>query len=248
MDVAQRLGARFMLPGNVYNFGAAMPARLAVGTPQRPTSRKGALRVALEDEIERRCAAGRLRATVIRAGDFFGAGTGNWFDLAIVKSIASGRLVYPGPTDVPHAWAYLPDLARAFVAVAGRAPHDGGRFERFHFAGHALTGAELIAGIERAAAAIGLAPQRPWSLGTMPWGVIRIGGLLVPVWRELAEMAYLWRVPHGLDGEALERAAGLQAVTPIDTALRETLRALGHGLPVVPQRVSAATPGDAQRA
>lgn len=229
MDVAQRLGARFMLPGNVYNFGTTPPARLTEQTPQRADTRKGAQRIALEAEIERRCESGLLAATVIRAGDFYGAGTGNWFDQAIVKSMRSGKLVYPGPTDLPHAWAYLPDLARTFVAVAGRAPNECGRFERFHFAGHTLTGAELLAGIERAAAALGVEPARPWSHGTLPWSVIRIGGLLMPMWRELAKMSYLWRVPHALDGSALERAIGPLPGTPVGDALREALRSLGHG-------------------
>ena len=41
MDLAERLGARFMLPGNVYNYGEAMPALLDETTPQRPTTAKG---------------------------------------------------------------------------------------------------------------------------------------------------------------------------------------------------------------
>lgn len=229
MDVAQRLGARFMLPGNVYNFGTAPPARLTEQTPQRPDTRKGAQRIALEAEIERRCDAGLLAATVIRAGDFYGAGSGTWFDQAIVKSMRSGKLVYPGPTDVAHAWAYLPDLARAFVAVAGRASGDCGRFERFHFAGHTLTGAELLAGLERAAASLGMVPGKPWSHGTLPWGVLRLGGLLVPMWRELATMSYLWRVPHALDGSALARAVGPLPATPVAEALRDALQQLGMG-------------------
>jgi nucleoside-diphosphate-sugar epimerase len=229
MDVAQRLGARFMLPGNVYNFGTRLPARLTEQTPQRADTRKGAQRIALEAEIERRCEAGLLTATVIRAGDFYGAGTGSWFDQAVVKSLRSGKLIYPGPTKLPHAWAYLPDLARAFVAVAGRAPDECGRFERFHFAGHTLTGAELLAGIERAAAALGVVPDKPWSHGTLPWGVIRIGGLLMPMWRELARMSYLWRTSHAFDGSALTRAVGSLPSTPVDEALRDALRSLGHG-------------------
>jgi nucleoside-diphosphate-sugar epimerase len=226
MAIAEALGARFMLPGNVYNFGASMPAQLAEGTPQRAATRKGALRIALEAEIEQRCADGPLRATIVRAGDFYGGGSGNWFDQAIVKQISSGKLVYPGPTDVPHAWAYLPDLARAFVALASRSAGGCGRFERFHFAGHTLTGAELLAGIERAAASLGIEPSRPWRHATLPWAVIRIGGLLVPVWRELAEMSYLWRVPHALKGGALEGAIGPASFTPLADALRASLHAL----------------------
>lgn len=239
MAIAERLGARLLLPGNVYNFGETMPARLTESTPQIAAGRKGQLRIALEAEIEQRCATGQLQATVLRAGDFYGAGAGSWFDLAIVKSLHAGKLVYPGPTDRPHAWAYLPDLARAFVALASRAPAACGPFERFHFAGHALTGAELLAGIERAADALGIAPQRAWAHGGLPWGVIRLGGLLVPIWRELAEMEYLWRMPHALDGAALARAIGPVATTPPADALRATLLALGLGVPTLPQPAAA---------
>jgi nucleoside-diphosphate-sugar epimerase len=226
METAQRLGARFMLPGNVYNFGESMPALLREDTPQAPTTRKGRIRCELERELAARAEHG-LESVVLRAGDFFGGGAGSWLDLVIVKSLRSGKLVYPGPTDVPHAWAYLPDLARAFVALAERA--DLPVASRFHFAGSTLTGAELLAGLERAAASLGIAPARGLRRGGVPWGLLRAGGLVVPMWREIAEMAYLWRVPHALDGTALRAAVGALPTTPIATALREALVALGFG-------------------
>ncbi len=232
MDLAERLGARFMLPGNVYNFGAAMPALIDEATAQRPTTAKGRLRAEMEAELARRAEAGRLRSTVITAGDFFGAGTGSWFDQVVVKSIAGGKLVYPGPLDVVHAWAYLPDFARAFVAAAGT---EAPPFERFHFAGHALTGAEFLAATERAAGSLGLAPTRGWRHGAMPWAVVRAGGLVMPLWRELALMSYLWRVAHALDGRKLAaRCPGL-ATTPIDAALASSLRGLGFGARPAPR-------------
>lgn len=224
MDAAQRLGATFMLPGNVYNFGEGMPALLREDTPQRPTTRKGQIRREMEAELAQRSGRG-LRTVVLRAGDFFGGGTGSWFDVAVVRSLRAGKLVYPGPPDVPHAWAYLPDLARAFVALAART--DLPAFTRLHFAGHTLTGAELLAAVERAAAALGLAPAGGFRRAGMPWSLIRAGGLVVPIWREIAEMSYLWRVPHALDGSALREAVGELPSTPIDTAVRESLLALG---------------------
>jgi len=229
MDVAESLGARFMLPGNVYNYGTDMPARLTEDTPQLATTRKGRLRIDMEDEIEHRCRDGRITATILRAGDFFGGGSGSWVDLVIVKSLRSGRLIYPGPTDRAHAWAYLPDLAQAFVATAARPPGSPARFESFGFAGHTLTGAELLPAIEGAAESLGIVPARGWKHGSMPWGMIRLGGLIVPMWRELAEMAYLWTVPHAVDGTALERAVGPLPATPLAEALRETLRGLAFG-------------------
>ena len=226
LAVAQGLGALFMLPGNVYNFGAGMPALLTEDTPQRPSNAKGRMRVAMEDAMQARTAQG-LRSVVIRAGDFYGCGSGSWFDQAIVKSIARGKLVYPGPLDLPHAWAYLPDLARAFVAVAAQPPVQA--FETLHFAGHTLTGRELLAALQTAAEELGLRPARGWSVGGVPWGLIRAAGLVHPQWRELARMSYLWRVPHGLSGGALARAVGPLPTTPLNQALRASLLELGLG-------------------
>ena len=225
LDVAERTGALFMLPGNVYNFGAAMPAVLDERTPQRPTTRKGEMRVRMEARIAERARSAGFPACVIRAGDFFGAGTGNWFDQAIVKSLPSGKLVYPGPLDRPHAWAYLPDLARAFVRVASQRAHAA--FATWHFAGHTLTGAALLDAIEAAAGELGLAPAKGWRRRRLPWTAIRVVGLVMPLWRELARMAYLWDVPHRLDGRALASLPGSGTLaTPLPIALRESLRAL----------------------
>jgi nucleoside-diphosphate-sugar epimerase len=229
MAIAEALGARFMLPGNVYNFGADMPALLQEDTPQQPSTRKGALRCALEAELLLRCGprgrSSRLQATVIRAGDFFGAGRGSWMDLVIAKALPRGKLVYPGPLDVPHAWAYLPDLSSAFVAAATR--NQASDFETLHFAGHNFTGQQLLDGIETAATQLGQCPAGGCRRAGFPWRVIALGGLVWPAWRGLSEMRYLWQVPHALDGQALQRALGVPRHTPTAEALRSTLLNLG---------------------
>jgi len=232
--VAQQLNAVLMLPGNVYNFGAGMPATLSERTPQQPTTRKGRIRVDMEAALQALARQGCLRSIVIRAGDFFGGGSGSWMDLVITKRLSQGRLVHPGPLDVPHAWAYLPDLARAFVAAAARAD-ELPAFADLPFAGHTLSGAQLLDAIERAAAALGAAPSRGrFKRGSVPWPLFRLGALVVPMLREIAEMSYLWHTPHALDGTALQRAVGSLPSTPIEAALRATLMALGFGAPVEP--------------
>lgn len=225
LAVAQRLGARLLLPGNVYNFGAGMPAQLDETVTPVPSTRKGVLRVAMEDELMRRAAHG-LDSVVIRAGDFFGCGTGTWVDLMIAKHLAEGRLVYPGPTDRVHAWAYLPDLARAFVAAA-QAPVQRG-CQRLHFEGHNVTGAQFIAALDEAAAGLGLRPVAGFRLGGVPWSLLRLLGLVHPLLREVCRMRYLWQVPHALDGRQLQRQLGPLPTTPLVTALRQTLWDLGH--------------------
>jgi nucleoside-diphosphate-sugar epimerase len=217
------LGAVLMFPGNVYNFGAGMPELLAEDTPQHPTSRKGRIRVRMEEALREAARAG-LRTAIIRAGDFFGGpGRGSWFDLVIAKSLARGKAVYPGRTDVTHAWAYLPDLARAFALVAAQrsmlAP-----YEVLHFPGHAVDGDTFLGALQRAARRTGvLAAGVPLERGSLPWGLLRVGGLLVPMWRELAEMRYLWDVPHRLSAQRLAKLIGTVPSTPLEQALEATL-------------------------
>lgn len=215
------LRARFMLPGNVYGYGEGMPALLRADTPMRPSTRKGEQRVVMEAAIARHAEASGLPASILRAGDFFGHGTGSWVDLLIARSIAARKLVYPGPRHLPHAWAYLPDLARAFIAVAQQAA-PGCR--TWLFGGPAPTGDELLEAIEQAAARHGLAG--PWRRAGLPWALVRLAGLVHPMSREVARMSYLWRVPHALDGSALDALSGV-VHTPLAQAIEASLVELG---------------------
>jgi nucleoside-diphosphate-sugar epimerase len=227
IGVAERLRARLLLPGNVYNYGAAIGLDMTEDAPQAAHTEHGHIRVAMEKRLAARCATGALRATVLTAGDFFGSGTGSWFDQAIVKSIRHGKLVYPGPLDLPHAWAYLPDLARTFALLAARESHGGGAaFERLHFRGHSLTGGALLAALDRVAGAMGLRPPQGFRHGSVPWRVMRVVGVVVPAWRALARMSYLWHTPHSLDEGRLRQTLGNVPHTPLDLALRDALHDL----------------------
>jgi nucleoside-diphosphate-sugar epimerase len=225
-DTARRLNAVLMFPGNVYNFGARMPELLLESTPMQPTTRKGRIRVEIEERLRDEARRG-LRCIVIRAGDFFGGpGRGSWFDLVIAKALPNGRAVYPGRMDAVHAWAFLPDLARAFVALAERRA-DAAVFETVHFPGHAPTGTQLLECMSRSARRLGLlAPHSPLRRATMPWWLLHLGGLIVPMWSELAEMQYLWDIPHRLSGERLGGLIGTVPNTPLEEAMDATLSEL----------------------
>ena len=223
MDIAERLGARFALPGNVYNYGAAMPATLNAGTPQWPSTDKGRLRVRFEDELRLR--APRLRSVILRAGDFFGVGGGVWFDQVIAKSAAKGRLAYPGSATLAHAWAYLPDMARAMVGLCEL--DDLPDHVDIPFEGFTLTGEQLMDALEDVARGAGLGGAKPFKRGGAPWPVFRAMALFMPLWREILEMRYLWETPHGLDGRALARWLPGFRATPLPVALRASLAELG---------------------
>lgn len=212
---AKATGATIMLPGNVYNYGANMPANLTETTPHNPTARKGRLRVEMEQSYADAAKQG-VQTIILRAGDFVEREkTGNWFDSHIAGKIAKGKIMYPGPLDQPHAWAFLPDLARAVVGLAAKRDAFA-KFEEFCFPGFTLTGTMLIEAMERASG-------QTLKISKMPWPLIRLLGLVMPQMREVSEMEYLWNVPHGLDGTKLAKALPDFQATKLDVAIAGAL-------------------------
>ncbi len=225
--ITRRLDATMIFAGNVYNFGSTMPAVLRENALHRPSTRKGLIRVQTETLLRDEAASG-LRSIVIRAGDFYGgSGTGSWMDLIVAKDLAKGKIVYPGPQHLPHAWAYLPDLARAFVAVA-EARERCAPFEVLHFTGNTLTGQQMIDALTHAAKRAGLlAPTQVPRVGKLPWWALRAGSWAVPMWREISEMRYLWEEAHALDESRLAGLLGQVPRTSLDVVMDRTLIDLG---------------------
>jgi len=220
MAAARHHGAMHLFPGNVYNYGRAIPALVDNDTAFEATTRKGAIRIQLETLFQEHAARHGVRSAILRAGDFYGGSVpGSWFDVIVAAKIGRRRFTYPGPTDVIHSWAYLPDLAAAFVALAEHR-HDLSAFETFLFSGHALTGEEMQRCCE---AALGESLTR----AGVPWPLLRLAGLVSPMMREVCEMAYLWDRPHRLDGAKLEALLG----TDPRLAVSQALAAIGVDMP-----------------
>lgn len=218
ITAAETAGATLLFPGNLYNYGSPLPPVIDDDTPMRPASRKGQLRLAIEDRITEAAERG-MRAIILRAGDFFGGGRGSWFDLVLAKEIGRGRITYPGPLDVAHEWAYLPDFASALVRVAGMR-ETLPQFASFGFSGHAVTGREFAAAIARAT-------RGKCETKRMTWWLIHALRPVVPLCRELSEIAYLWNEPHRIDGAKLEAAIGGIPRIPLDLGVARALEDLG---------------------
>ena len=216
---AEGSGATLLFPGSVWNYGSSMPPVLDESTPMHPTTRKGDMRVEMEQRIREACDRG-MRAIVLRAGDFFGGGSGSWFDLVIAKDIGRGRLTYPGPLAVEHEWAYLPDFATTLVRLAEQR-ETFSACENFGFPGQAVTGQEFIATIESVT-------RSKFTLRPMSWWMIKSIGQLLAMGRELSELEYLWRVQHRIAGDKLKAAIGKVPHTPLPEAIAASLRAIGY--------------------
>jgi nucleoside-diphosphate-sugar epimerase len=160
-----------------------------------------------------------VRTIIVRAGDFYGGGHGSWFDLVLAKEARHGRITYPGPLDVAHEWAYLPDFASTLLRVAA-IRETLPQFASFGFPGHAVTGHEFAAAIARAM-------RGKLETKRMTWWLIHALRPVVPLCRELSEISYLWNESHRIDGAKLEAAIGAIPHTPLDLAVARALQDIG---------------------
>jgi len=208
-------GKTLLFPGNVYNYAASARV-IAPDTPQHPETPRGAVRMRMERRLRQAAETEGFQAIVLRAGDFYGPGSDNdWFDLMILREVAKGRIALPTRKPVRHAWAYLPDLADAFVALAERRS-ELGLHESFHFAGHAVTADDLYAAIENTAG-------RSLKRTDFPWRMLGAIGLAMPMIREVVKMRYLWDNEMVLTDPWLAAILGEDFGTPFTAAIAATV-------------------------
>src|SRR5262249_13934124 len=160
-----------------------------------------------------------LRTIIRRAGVFFGGGgRGSWLDLVIAKDIPRLRLTYPGPLDVVHAWAYLPDVAATMVQLAAIRERLQ-PFETFGFPGHAVTGEEFTRALANAV-------RNRLRVTRMSWRLIHALSPFMPLPTELSELHYLWKQSHRISGDKLAAAIGEVPQTPLDVAAARAIQDL----------------------
>src|SRR6516225_6576282 len=118
---AKASGARILLPGTIYNYGADAFPLLREDSPQRATTHKGKIRIAVEQRLEAAAQEG-VRSLILRLGDFFGPQAGNnWFSQGMVKpNELVKNVANPGSKGTGHTWAYLPDAGEAFAQLSDR--------------------------------------------------------------------------------------------------------------------------------
>ncbi len=221
VQAARASGARIFLPGTIYNYGPDAYPTLREDSPQHPTSRKGQIRVQLEQRLERAAREG-VRSLILRLGDFFGPRPGNnWFSQGIIKPGQPVKAVtYPGQLGTGHDWAYLPDAGETFARLAER-EGELEPFARFHFTGHwDADGTAMIAAIGR------VVGHPSIKVKAFPWWLMKIAAPFNETMRELSATKPLWHASIRLDNTRLVAFLGEEPHTPLDEAVTATLRGL----------------------
>src|SRR5690606_22461813 len=141
----------------------------------------------------------------------------DFFAHLILREAEKNRICLNSRRETANAWAYLPDMAKAFVALAERR-QDFGNLETFHFAGHLATPNQTFAAVQKAV------PDRRLKQTSYPWPLLKAIGLFNPLIHGLVEMRYIWDNEIGLKDERLENILGENFGMTHEQAIAEVVR------------------------
>ena len=215
LSAAERQGALLVSLENVYGYGPTGGTPMTEDLPLAATTVKGRTRAAMTQELLSAAQAGRVRIAIGRASDFFGAGVteSTLGERVFANALAGRRTDFLGNPDLPHTYSYVPDIA---AGLANLGTDDRAAGGVWHLPGPETVTTrqllELVAG------------EVDHSVGvrSMPKFLVRALGLVNPMMRALAEMAYQFEEPFVLDTSKYESTFGA-AGTPLAAAITATI-------------------------
>ncbi|WP_276499096.1 NAD-dependent epimerase/dehydratase family protein [Pontibacter litorisediminis] len=206
--------ATIFFPGNIYNFGLIEVIRES--TPQRPITKKGAIRVKLEQMLRLAAEQNKCRVITLRLPDFWGPNVMNEGIAPIFKGALAGK---PMPwlyrNDLPHQLVYTPDAARAFYELA-KLPQLP-PYAEYNYAG------EVVPSIKQWQAQIAEIAGTNAKYKVYPGWLFKLMGIFSKDMREISEMGYLWQNTILLNDDKLRQALPHLQRTPMQQAIAETL-------------------------
>lgn len=212
-----RSGARFLLADNLYMYGP-QTRPLTEDMPLTDFGRKPRLRAAITRQWQDAHAAGRVRASAVRAADFYGAriATSVLSAFGVARLLAGKAAMSPYPADNPHDMTYVPDFARALLSLID-APDDA-YGQAWHVPNAPTrTLRELF---HLAAAIIGVPPR----VSVLPRMLTPVIALFAKEVGELAEMSFQWDRPYHVDASKFAKRFWSDA-TSFERGLAETVAA-----------------------
>ena len=203
-------GATVMVPGNVYVYGD-QPGPWGPDTPQRPASRKGAIRVEMERSY-REAAEKGLQTIILRGGDFLDpASKSSIMSLVVLKSLAKGVVTAPGEPSGPPRLC-LPARHGPGDGGTGRDARHPARLCRYPLCRLFLFGGGVA---RQVAGAVG----PPDEAGAFCLAAGAAAATLLGTGARTCRDAHLYDTPHSLDPAPLAALLPDFRVTPLDAII-----------------------------
>lgn len=234
LAAAEVANVRIVQVDNMYMYGP-QDAALHEDMPLTTYGVKPAVRAEVTRMWQASARAGQVCWAALRAPDFYGPGVRNSHmgDTGLVQ-VAQGNpaqlLMAP---NLPHAFAYVPDIGRAAVTLLD-APDDA-----FNQVWHvpcapALTPRQMLQ-IGADAAGVKL------KVMALPSVVLQLLGLFAPAMRELSEMRFTWNRPYQVDATKFARRFWSDA-TPFEVGIPAAIRSYPAAEPTGTRESRGQTP------
>ncbi len=220
LAAAESSGAVLVIMGNLYGYGP-VTRPMKESDPLLSTGVKGAVRIKMWSDALAAHESGRIRATEVRASDFFGPEVLNSHlgERVIPKLLKGKGVQVVGNPDMAHSFTFMADVARALVTAATDERAWG---KAWHVPTNpAITPREMITMMSNIA---GVAPVK---VSGIPNALLKVGGLFSPLFRELPEMLYQFDRPFIVESSLFTSTFG-QSATPLDEALTATVNWYRH--------------------
>lgn len=215
LAAAERADALLVTLENVYGYGPTGGAPMTEDLPLMAKTSKGRTRARMTAELLNAERAGRLHVAIGRASDFFGAGvTESTLGTRVFgNAIAGKRADFIGNPDLLHTYSYVPDIATGLVTLGTEERAIG---QVWHLPGPDTVTTRAVLDL------VARQLNHPVGVRPVPKIALRALGLVSPMMRGLAEMAYEFEQPFVLDTSKYE-AAFATPTTPLATAVGDTL-------------------------
>jgi nucleoside-diphosphate-sugar epimerase len=215
MAAAERNGALLVSLENLYGYGPSGARPMTEDLPLSATTVKGTARAAMTSELLAAADSGRIRIAIGRASDFFGAGVteSTLGERVFANAVGGRRSDFIGNPDLVHTYSYVPDVA-AGLATLGTDERAIGQV--WHLPGPETVTTRAL--LELVAGEVG----HPVGVRSVPKLVVRALGLVNPMMRELAEMAYEFDEPFVLDTSKYQSVFGASG-TSLPAAISATV-------------------------
>lgn len=208
--------AKFVFPGNVYVYGKAQQTLVNEGHPHAASTKKGKIRIEMEQMLVRANKEHGLRYCIVRMPDFYGPYVINGFSEKFFQNALRGKkLQWFGGLNVPIELIYIEDGGEA-MAIAGLSGKADGM--QFNVSGSAETSAKKYL------KEISNQGGKHSKISSINFEfLVAIAGLFNPMAKEFKEMMYLKSGRLIMTGELFRTTFNTFTSTPYEEGIRKTL-------------------------
>jgi nucleoside-diphosphate-sugar epimerase len=206
IKACQKQGSKLVFFDNMYCYDPSHVGHLTEATPVNPKSKKGKVRAEIARMVLEEVKAGKLKAMIVRAADFYGPDAKlSILNESVIKRMKAGKTAqWLYSKEKKHSFTYIPDAA---YATAFLAQQEDAWNQVWH-----LPTSDRYPTAQECVDIIAKAMERPPKLQVLPASMVSLLSVFIPLLKEIKELRYQLDEDYCFDSGKIEKAYGLKAI------------------------------------